>query len=106
MHNVLLQVLMLTGIPGFLLVLAFMLLLIRRAVKLFFSAAPVMIKVLVLPISGILFYGLFETILFTDSADQRALTDFRELFFFLLAGVVLAYSYEYSPDKNRQTMGV
>ena len=82
-----------------------MLLLIRRAVKLFFSAAPVMIKVLVLPISGILFYGLFETILFTDSADQRALTDFRELFFFLLAGIVLACSYEYSPDKSRQTMG-
>ena len=65
-----------------------------------------MIKVLVLPISGILFYGLFETILFTDSADQRALTDFRELFFFLLAGIVLACSYEYSPDKSRQTMGV
>ena len=65
-----------------------------------------MIKVLVLPISGILFYGLFETILFTASADERALTDFRELFFFLLAGIVLAYSYEYSPDKSRQTMGV
>ena len=105
MHNVLLQVLMLTGIPGFLLVLAFMVLLIRRSVKLFFSAAPVMIRVLVLPISGVLFYGLFETILFTDSADQRALTDFRELFFFLLAGIVLACSYEYSPDKDRQTMG-
>lgn len=106
MHNVLLQILMLTGIPGFLLVLAFMVLLIWRAVKLFFSEAPAMIKVLVLPISGILFYGLFETILFTASADERALTDFRELFFFLLAGIVLACSYEYSPDKSRQTMGV
>ena len=105
MHNTLLQVLMLTGIPGFLLVLAFLVLLIRRAVKLFFSEAPVMIKVLVLPISGILFYGLFETILFSASVDERAPTDFRELFFFLLAGIVLAYSYEYSPDKNRQTMG-
>ncbi len=105
MHNYLLQVLMLTGLPGLLLVLAFSVLLILRAVKLFFSSAPVLIKVLVLPISGILFYGMFETILFTASADERALTDFRELFFFLLAGIVLAYSYEYQPEKDRQTMG-
>ena len=101
MHNYLLQVLMLTGIPGFLLVLAFSVLLVWRAVKLFFSAAPAVVKVLVLPISGILFYGLFEIIIFTESADQRALTDFRELFFFLVAGVVLAYSYEFSPAERR-----
>ena len=42
-------------------------------------------------------YGMLETILFTDSADQRALTDFRELFFFLLAGFVLAAYYEQFP---------
>ena len=100
MHNYLLQVLMLTGIPGLLLVLAFSVLLVWRAVKLFFSGAPAVVKSLVLPVAGILFYGMFEIVIFTESADQRALTDFRELFFFLLAGVVLAYSYEFSPEEK------
>ena len=106
MHNYLLQVLMLTGIPGFLLVLAFSVLLIWRSVRLFFSGAPMAVKVLVLPISGVLFYGMFEIILFTQCADMRTLTDFRELLFFLLAGIVLAYSYEYSPDGKGQNQGV
>ena len=35
------------------------------------------------------------------SADERALTDFRELCFFLLAGVVLAYAYELAPGKKK-----
>ena len=43
-----------------------------------------------------------ETVIFTASADERALTDFRELFFFLLAGVVLAWSYELEPPKKRK----
>ncbi|MCR5575941.1 MAG: O-antigen ligase family protein [Oscillospiraceae bacterium] len=105
MHNYLLQVLMLTGIPGFLLVLAFSVLLVWHAVRLFFSAAPAVIKTLVLPISGILFYGMFEIIIFTESADMRALTDFRELFFFLLAGIVLAYSGEFPSAVGRRESG-
>ena len=96
-HNYLLQVLLLTGLPGFLLVLAFSVLLVIRCVRLFFSEAALTEKLLVLPISGIFMYGMLETILFTDSADQRALTDFRELFFFLLAGFVLAAYYEQFP---------
>ena len=96
-HNYLLQVLLLTGLPGFLLVLAFSVLLVIRCVRLFFSGAALTEKLLVLPISGIFMYGMLETILFTDSADQRALTDFRELFFFLLAGFVLAAYYEQFP---------
>ena len=106
MHNYLLQVLMLTGLPGLALVLAFSLLLIWRAVRLFFSKAPTTVKLLVLPVSGILFYGLFEIILFTQSADNRALTDFRELFFFTVAGIVLAYSYEFSPAGGGEKSGV
>ena len=105
MHNYLLQALMLTGIPGLLLVLAFSVLLVIRAVKLFFSSAPAVYKVLVLPVSGVMFYGMFETVIFTESADQRALTDFRELFFFLLAGIVLACSYEFSPAKDSRALG-
>ena len=44
---------------------------------------------------------MFEIVIFTASADERALTDFRELCFFLLAGVVLAYSYELAPERKK-----
>lgn len=103
MHNYLLQVLMLTGLIGFLLVLAFTVLVVIRMIRLFFSQNPAVttaIKTLTLPVSGVLVYGMLETILFTASADERALTDFRELFFFVVAGVMLAYSYELAPPKN------
>jgi len=74
-----------------------------RMFRLFFSAHPkatTAVKSLTLPVSGILVYGMLETVIFTASADERALTDFRELFFFLLAGVVLAYSYELEPSNK------
>ena len=105
MHNLWLQVLMLTGLPGFLLVLAFCILLIWRMLRLFFSqnpAADIAVKILTFPLAGVMIYGMFETILFTQCADDRANTDFRELFFFLLAGIVLAYSYELAPKKDRK----
>ena len=101
MHNYLLQVLMLTGLPGFLLVLAFTVLVVWRMVGLFFSGANLAVKALCFPVSGIMLYGMLETILFTASADERAFTDFRELFFFLVCGVMLAYSYELAPPKKR-----
>ena len=105
MHNYLLQVLMLTGLVGLLLAAAFSVSLVVRMVRLFFTDNPgadLSIKVLTLPLSGVLIYGMFETILFTASADERALTDFRELFFFLVAGMVLAWSYELAPAKKRR----
>ncbi len=101
MHNYLLQVLMLTGLPGFLLVLAFTVLTVIRMFKLFFSGAGLAVKSLCFPVSGIMLYGMLETVIFTASADERALTDFRELFFFLVCGVMLAYSYEAAPDRKR-----
>lgn len=104
MHNYLIQVLMLTGLVGFLLVLAFSVLLVIRMVRLYFSDNPKAttdIKVLTLPVSGILLYGMLETVIFTASADERAFTDFRELFFFLIAGAALAWSYELAPRKKK-----
>lgn len=105
MHNYLIQVLMLTGLPGFLLVLIFSVLLVVRMIRLFFTKNPhasTAVRTLTLPVSGILVYGMLETVIFTASADERALTDFRELFFFLVAGVMLAYSYELAPPKKRR----
>jgi len=104
MHNFLLQVFMLTGLPGFLLVLAFTVLLVRRMILLFFSrSVPLCEKLLTLPLTGMFLYSMFETLIFTDSADARSLTtDIRELMFFLLAGIVLAYSYEYFPAKRHK----
>lgn len=103
MHNFLLQVLMLTGIIGFVLVLAFTVLLVLKMIRLFFSQHPeatMEVKILTLPLSGILIYGMLEIILFTASADDRALTDFRELCFFLIAGIFLAYYYQVFPAKK------
>ncbi len=103
MHNFLLQTLMLTGVIGLLLAAAFTVLLTVRMIRLFFSRDPraaLDIKLLTLPVSGVLVYGMFETVIFTASADDRAFTDFRELFFFLLAGIVLAWSYELEPPRK------
>lgn len=106
MHNYLLQVLMLTGLPGLALVLAFSVLLVLRMLRLFFSGAESAVKVLTLPLAGVLIYGMFETVLFTDSADGRALTDVRELLFFLLAGIVIAFSAGLVPaGKKRRKPG-
>ena len=102
MHNFLLQTLMLTGVIGLALALVFTVLLVWRMIRLFFcDRADTAVKTLTLPLTGILIYGMFETILFTASADDRAVTDFRELFFFLIAGVLLGYYYELFPPKQR-----
>jgi hypothetical protein len=94
MHNFLLEVFMLTGLPGFLLVVAFCLILAVNMVKLFFTEdkqVGLAAKVLTIPVTGILLYGMFEIVIFTECADQRAPTDMRELSFFILAAAVLAY---------------
>ncbi len=104
MHNFLLQTLMLTGIIGFMLALAFTVIMVIKMLRLFFSTHPdasLAVKSLTLPLAGIFVYGMFEIILFTASADERALTDFRELFFFLLAGIFLGYYYEIFPPIKR-----
>ena len=104
MHNMFLQVLMLTGIIGLILVLVFTVLLAIKMLRFFFSEHPDATmdkKMLTLPLAGYFVYGMLETILFTASADERALTDFRELCFFLLAGIFLSYYYEIFPQKNK-----
>lgn len=107
-HNYLLQVLLLTGLPGLLIVVAFTVLLVVRMIRLFFakdSTVPFCAKLLIMPVAGILIYSMLEICIFTNPADIRAIsTDLRELMFFLLSGAVLAYSAEAS-SKRRTDAG-
>ncbi len=107
MHNYLLQTFMLTGLLGFLIVLAFTVLMVIRMIKLFFCSdvrADMAVKSLTLPVTGMFIYAMFDVLMFTGSSDQRSLTtDIRELCFFLLAGAVLAYSRELCPSRKKHT---
>ncbi len=83
MHNFLLQVLMMTGIPGFLLVAVICIYLLVRMIRLYFSeSAGLAEKTLVLPMAGLFIHFMLEAGLFTS-------VDVRSLFFFLMAGMVI-----------------
>lgn len=100
MHNFLLECFMLTGLLGFLLVVFFCLRLVLRMLHLFFTndrRVSLADKVLTIPLTGILIYGMFEVVVFTACSDKRAPTDMRELSFFIIAGMVLACSHEVLP---------
>lgn len=100
MHNFLLETFILTGLLGFLLVVFFCLRLLLRMLHLFFTSdqrVSLADKVLTIPLAGILLYGMFEVVIFTACSDRRAPTDMRELSFFIIAGMVLACSYEVLP---------
>ena len=89
-HNSYLYVLMLTGLPGFILTMAFLLLLLKKCLALYFSKSPKVCiehKVLVLALCGMMMYNLFETALFAHM-------DIRTIGFMLIAGAVIAYSNE------------
>lgn len=88
MHNFLIQTLMLSGLPGLLPAAAFCLLLVIRMVRLFFSGGVAgSVKVLLIPPAGLLVQGLFEAGLFTS-------IEMRGVYFFFLAGVIVAESLE------------
>lgn len=100
MHNFLLQVFMLTGLPGFLLVVCFCILLVLRMLHLFFTRdrrVSLAEKTLTIPLAGILIYGMSEIVIFTSCSDTRAPTDMRELSFFIIAGMVLGLSHDILP---------
>ena len=104
MHNYLVQTLMLAGVLGLLLVLTFSVMLVIKMIRLFFAKLPEVtaaVKALTLPLAGTFIYGMMETIIFTNCADDRVPTDFRELAFFLIAGVFLGFYYEAFPVKKK-----
>ena len=82
LHNCFVQTLMLTGIPGLLLVVAFCAVLLWRVLRLLFSAAPIQTKLLLIPLIGLFIQGQLEAGLFTA-------IDLRAVVFFTLSGMVL-----------------
>ena len=86
-HNMFLNILMLTGVPGLVIVLAFLYILIRKILFLLFSRkeeASLTEKTLAIPLIGLIGYGAtLEVILFTE-------TDIRAFTFFFIAGILLA----------------
>ena len=86
-HNMFLNILMLTGIPGLVIVLAFLYILIRKILFLLFSRkeeASLAEKTLAIPLIGLMGYGAtLEVLLFTE-------TDIRAFAFFFIAGIMIA----------------
>lgn len=95
-HNVFLETLMLTGLPGLLLALAFTLILVIRMVRVFFTAgAELSVKLLTLPLATVLLKNMGE-------ATLLRYDDITNYVFFLAAGAFLAFSYELFPEKSRK----
>ena len=94
MHNYLFQSILLVGVPGFLLVLAWTLLIVVRMLRVFFSrgesAVPLSVAFLTIPLTGMFLYSSMEYELFPawDTCTQG---------FLLLAGVFLGMYREYFP---------
>lgn len=96
LHNFLLQTVGLTGLPGLLLVLGFCALLTWRMIRIFFSEKAELdfpVRLLTIPLTGVLVYGMLEVPIFGYS-------DIRAFLFFLLAGIFLGWSYEIDPPAS------
>ena len=88
MHNSFMQTLMLFGLPGLLLVLAWTVLMVKKMLRLFFSkVAPLHDKFLTVPLAGIFLVSLAEVFIFC-SIDTIAIV------FYLIAGAFLSRYYE------------
>lgn len=88
MHNAYIQVLMLFGIPGLLLLMAWTVFMVKKMVKLFFSKkASFADKFLTIPLAGIFIASLTETFIFTTNNTIS-------IIFYLFAGIFLARYYQ------------
>ena len=96
LHNSYLQTLVVGGGISFLLTLAFTVLLAVRGIRLFFGkSVPLHLKMLVLVPFGLLLHSMTEAILFID-------TRLPNMLFFFLAGMIIAYSAELCPGKEKR----
>ena len=97
MHNYLFQSILQTGLPGFLLLLGWTLLIVVRMIRVFFSrgasAVPLSFAFLTIPMTGMFLFSSMEYELFPawDACTQA---------FLLLTGAFLGMYREYYPAKN------
>lgn len=85
-HCSYLDVLMRTGVPGFALIMAFVLLLLKKMIVLYFSekeGVDIALKTLTVMLSGLLLYSTLESCIFI-------MADIRSIVFYIVAGVVVA----------------
>lgn len=97
-HNFLIQVLMLTGLPGLFIIVAFCVMVAIKAIRLFFSRAEkatLGAKVLILPVIAMLCYSMLEACIFTAN-------EIRSLSFYLICGIMLGFYYDIYPRKIRK----
>lgn len=95
MHNSYMEVLMTGGIAAVLIMAAFNILLFYRCVRLFFrKQAPLALKMLTLPLIGLLIHAVTENYIFTE--------ELQSMLFFLLAGMVVFESRVWCPAKREQ----
>lgn len=95
MHNAFFQCLMLFGVPAFLFVLVFTVLLVFHMIKYYFCGSSFRVKLLTIPLAGLLIYSIMESSLFTSF-------DVPMSCFFLIAGVFLAHYYEQFPNTKKR----
>ena len=94
MHNVLLQVLMTTGLPGLIFTVSFLVLIFYKGFLFLFSRKlPFDDRVLILPVVTVWPRIMLEAVLFTS-------TNIRTLFFFLMCGMVIGSTREYRQLKD------
>ena len=96
MHNYIFQVVLLAGLPGLLLVLAWTLLSVRRLIRVFFSRGeqiPLAIAFLTIPLTGMFLFNMMEYELFPawDSSTRA---------FLLLLGIFTGIYHEYYPAQK------
>ena len=97
-HNFLIQVLMLTGLPGLFIIVAFCVMVAVKAIRLFLSRgekATLGAKVLILPVIAMLCYSMLEACIFTAN-------EIRSLSFYLICGIMLGFYYDVYPRKIRK----
>ena len=94
LHNSFLQLLVTGGVPALLMAVAFAALLALYGGRLFFgTGVPLNVRLLVLAPAALLCHGMLESLLFADGRSPN-------LWFFLLAGAIVAYASELCPKRE------
>lgn len=82
-HNAFAQALSLCGLPGLLLLLAMVVLLIPKMIRCFFSGAEITKKILTIPLTALLIYGVIEPMF-------SSYLEFSSVCLMLLAGLIVS----------------